>query len=96
MGVLFQYFTIKPMRHLSPGAGLIAAIKADTLSIAAFQVGMYGWMVLVRFVLFPIPHLQANSAAYWLMMQVAMVFGFLTSLPMNRWLVKVGWKERMG
>jgi hypothetical protein len=96
LGVLFQYFAIKPMMHLSPGAAVMAAIKADTLSIIAFQVGMYGWMVLMHFVLFPMPHLEPNRAAYWLMMQVAMVCGFLTSLPMNRWLVMLGWKERMG
>jgi hypothetical protein len=96
LGILFQYFTIKPMRHLSPGAGLIAAIKADTLSIVAFQVGMYGWMALAHLVLFPMPHLEPNRAAYWLMMQIAMLCGFLTSLPMNRWLMMLGWKERMG
>lgn len=33
LGIAFQYFTIKPMRNLSPGAGLLAAVKADTLSI---------------------------------------------------------------
>ena len=96
LGVVFQYFTIVPMRHLSPGAGILAAMKADTLSITAFQVGMYGWMALVWFVLFPGPHLEPNKAAYWLMMQVAMVCGFLTSLPMNRLLIGLGWKEKMG
>lgn len=96
LGVLFQYFTIKPMRNLTVGEGLVAAIKADTLSIAAFQVGMYGWMALLHYVLFPVHPLEPNRAAYWLMMQVAMVCGFLTSLPMNRWLVTLGWKERMG
>jgi hypothetical protein len=96
LGILFQYLTIKRMRHLSVRDGLIAAIKADTLSIIAFQVGMYGWMALMHYVLFPMPrNLDPDSAAYWLMMQVAMVFGFLTSLPMNRWLVMRGLKERM-
>ena len=96
LGIVFQYFTIVPMRHLSPGAGILAAMKADTLSITAFQVGMYGWMALVWFVLFPRPHLEPDKAAYWMMMQVAMVCGFLTSLPMNRLLVTLGWKEKMG
>ncbi len=31
------------MRHLAPGAGILAAMNADTLSITAFQVGN-GWM----------------------------------------------------
>ena len=96
LGILFQYFTIKPMRNLTMKEGLIAAVKADTLSIAAFQVGMYGWMLLMHYVLFPAPHLEANQPAFWMLMQVAMVCGFFTSLPMNWWLVKIGWKERMG
>jgi hypothetical protein len=94
LGIAFQYFTIVPMRHLSPREGLIAAMKADTLSIIAFQVGMYGWMLLVHF-RFPQAHMRADEAIYWLMMQVAMVCGFITSVPMNWWLLKIGWKESM-
>jgi hypothetical protein len=96
LGIAFQYFTIKPMGQLSAVQALVAAIKADTLSIIAFQVGMYGWMLLVHLRLFAEQHLQANEAVYWLMMQIAMVCGFLTSIPMNWWLLKMGWKESMG
>jgi Domain of unknown function (DUF4396) len=95
-GIAFQYFMIQPMRQLSPGAALKAAIQADTLSILSFQVGMYSWMAIVYFVLWPGPHLDANQPAFWLMMQVAMIFGFLTTYPMNRWLLKKGVKESMG
>jgi hypothetical protein len=95
-GIAFQYFVIKPMKHLTPGQGLIAAIKADTLTIIAFEVGMFAWMALVFFVLFPHPHLLPTEAVYWLMMQIAMVIGFVTSLPVNRWLLKAGLKEVMG
>ena len=91
-GIAFQYFTIKPMRHLSPQAGVLAAIKADTLSIAAFQVGMYAWMAVAH----RWWHLDASRAAYWLSMQGAMVLGFCTSLPMNWLLLRLGLKERMG
>jgi putative flippase GtrA len=94
--MVFQYFSIKPMRNLSPIQGIWAAIKADTFSISAFQLGMYGWMALVFFVLFPHPHLHPNQPQYWFMMQVAMICGFVTSYPMNRLLIKMGWKEVMG
>jgi hypothetical protein len=57
VGIVFQYFAIKPMRDVSPGQALVAAIKADTLSILAFQVGMYAWMALTFFLFFPHPHL---------------------------------------
>jgi putative flippase GtrA len=96
LGIAFQYFSIKPMRHLSSSQALVAALKADTLSILAFEVGLFGWMALTYFVLFPNPHLEPNQALYWFMMQIGMVIGFLTSYPMNRVLVRWGTKEAMG
>lgn len=63
-GVVFQYFTIAPMRGLSLGKGLLHAMRADTLSIVAFQVGMSLWALLTYFVLFPNPRLKANDAVF--------------------------------
>lgn len=95
LGIVFQYFAIQPMRHLPVGQALVAAIKADTLSILAFQIGMYAWMALVFFRLFPHPHLTPFEPQYWLMMQIAMICGYATSFPMNRWLIRGGLKEAM-
>ncbi|OYX76079.1 MAG: hypothetical protein B7Y77_02670, partial [Bradyrhizobium sp. 35-63-5] len=36
-GIVFQYFAIAPMRGLSLRDGLIAALKADTLSLVSWQ-----------------------------------------------------------
>ncbi|HTV07714.1 MAG TPA: DUF4396 domain-containing protein [Candidatus Aquilonibacter sp.] len=96
LGIVFQYFAIKPMRDdLTRGGAIAAAIKADTLSILAFQIGMYAWMALVYFKLFTAPHLTAFDPRYWLMMQIGMICGFATSFPMNRLLIGIGWKEAM-
>jgi hypothetical protein len=92
-GIAFQYFTIVPMRGLQVGDGLIAAAKADTLSLTAWQVGMYGWMAIVHFVL--LGEIPKTNPVYWFMMQIAMLAGFLTSYPVNWWLVKSGVKEKM-
>jgi hypothetical protein len=94
LGIGFQYFTIKPMKHLSPGQGLWAALKADTLSLTAWQLGMYGWMAFSTFALFH-RELPKSSPLFWFMMQVAMFFGFFTSYPLNRWLLRKGLKEKM-
>ncbi len=94
-GVVFQYFTIVPMRGLSFGKGLLQAMRADTLSIIAFQIGMSAWSVLVYFVLFPAPHLKVTEAVFWFMMQIGMILGFFASYPVNMFLVKSGWKEKM-
>lgn len=97
-GILFQYWTIVPMRNLSVGAGLIAALKADTLSLTAWQVGMYALMAVANFWLFGDllgVKLRTNSAEFWFTMQLAMICGFVTSYPVNWWLVSRGIKERM-
>jgi hypothetical protein len=97
-GIAFQYFTIKPMRELSPGRALIAALKADTLSLTAWQVGMYGFMAFAHFYLFGSllgADLHVNAAPFWFMMQLAMMMGFLTAYPVNWWLIRVGIKETM-
>lgn len=95
LGIVFQYFAIKPMRDLSAKRAILAAMKADTLSILAFQIGMYAWMAFVFFRLFHHPHLTPFQPTYWLMMQAGMICGYCTSLPMNWWLIRAGLKERM-
>ncbi len=94
LGIAFQYFTIKPMRGLSPLAGLRAAVKADALSLTSWQVGMYGWMAIATFALFDRELSQADPV-FWLMMQVAMLCGFATAYPVNWWLLRRGVKETM-
>ena len=63
------------------------------LSLSAFEVGLFGWMAPAQLVLFPNPHLKADHAAYWLLMQVGMVLDFFTAWPANVWLVRRGIKE---
>ena len=93
-GIAFQYFNIKPMRNLSPGQALSAAIKADFLSLTAWQIGMYGWMAITVFVIFGY-EIPKTSSVFWFMMQIAMILGFLTSYPVNCWLLRKGIKEKM-
>jgi hypothetical protein len=95
-GILFQYFAIAPMRGLGLTDGLRAAAKADFISLTAFEIGLFGWMAIMTFVLFPAPHhLATSSAAFWFLMQVGMMIGFVTSWPANVWLVRRGIKIPM-
>lgn len=93
-GIAFQYFSIKPMKDLSPREGLWAAIKADTLSLTAWQAGMYGWMAISMFLIFK-HEIPQNDPVFWFLMQIAMLTGFLTSYPVNWWLITKGIKEAM-
>lgn len=95
LGIVFQYFTIVPMRDdVGKLQGIWQAVKVDTLSIVAFQVGLFGWMALSHFVLFQ-PPLKVDTSGHWFMMQVGMIVGYFTAWPVNRWLVQSGIKEKM-
>ena len=94
IGIAFQYYTIKPMRNLSASETLVAAIKADTASLVAWQVGMYGFMAFATFGIFH-EEIAKTSPVFWFMMQIAMLAGFATSWPVNMWLIMRGIKERM-
>jgi hypothetical protein len=98
IGIIFQYKAIAPMRGLGVRDGLVAAVKADALSLTAWQVGMYGLMALIVFgVLRPVygESPEPDSPVFWFAMQWAMLAGFATAFPMNWWLVRRGIKERM-
>ncbi len=98
LGIVFQYYTIKPMRHLSVKDGIIQALKADFLSITAWQIGMYGFMAFAQFAWFARVYgtkAEVNAPEFWFVMQLAMLCGFVTAYPVNWILIKVGVKEQM-
>lgn len=95
LGIAFQYFAIAPMRGLGLRDGLVASLEADSASLAAFEIGMFGWMALVQLVIFSVHHLTPDHVAYWFMMQLGMVLGFVTAYPVNWWLIRRGIKEAM-
>jgi hypothetical protein len=97
-GIAFQYFSIAPMRGLSVREGIVAALKADALSLAAWQAGMYGFMAIARFWIFSSlirARLDPAMPEFWFMMQIAMICGFMAAYPVNWWLLRVGIKEKM-
>jgi hypothetical protein len=91
-GIVFQYFSVAPMRGLGLREGVVTAAKVDTLSLLAYEVGMFAWM---GFRAWLYPDLPPTTWSYWLMMQLAMVLGFLTTYPVNWWLISRGTKEKM-
>jgi hypothetical protein len=53
---------------------------------------MFAWMTLQAKLY---PGLQPTDWTYWWMMQIAMVVGFLTTCPVNWWLIRRGTKQKM-
>lgn len=95
IGIYFQYAAIRSMYTISKGKAFAKAIKADVLSLTAWQIGMYGFMAVVLFWIFPDRDLSKTSWLFWFMMQLAMLSGFLISFPANILLIKFGVKKAM-
>lgn len=91
-GIVFQYFSIAPMSGQYGPKTLVRAAKADILSLTAFELGLFGWMVAYQVGIWNY-ELEMNTWTYWWMMQVGMVLGFITSAPINWYLLKYGIKE---
>jgi hypothetical protein len=92
-GIAFQFLPIRAMRRLSVRAALTEAIKADTLSLVAFEIGMFGWMALAAFGFgwnFP-----PTSIVFWFLMQIGLLIGFATTYPANWLLIRTGVKTGM-
>lgn len=95
IGVYFQFYAIREMERISVGNALARAFKADFFSLLSWQVGMYGWMAIVYFVLFANEPLPKDTWVFWFMIQLAMLFGFFCAYPMNALLIKLGIKKGM-
>jgi hypothetical protein len=91
-GIAFQYFSIAPMSGDWGIRSVIRAAKADVLSLTAFEIGLFGWMAIYQVAIWDWK-LGTVTTVYWWMMQVGMCLGFVTSFPMNWYLVKWGIKE---
>jgi hypothetical protein len=94
-GILFQYLTSAPMTGEKGIRGVLGAVKVDTASIVAFQIGLFGWMAIFMLVIWPHHGIAIDSPDFWFQMQIGMMLGYCTAWPVNRWLVSKGIKEKM-
>ena len=95
IGVIFQYAAQAPMSDAPRARVLWNSFRSDVLSLTSWQIGMYGWMAICIFILFPVGEMRPDHWMFWWMMQVAMLCGFLTAYPANWVLIRLGVKEAM-
>lgn len=91
-GIVFQYFSIAPMSGQYGPKSVWRAVKADVLSLTSFEIGAFGWMVAYQVGIWGY-ELEMTTWTYWWMMQVGMVMGFATAVPVNWFLIRKGIKE---
>jgi len=89
MGLLFQFLAIRQREKHSFGSALLLALKTEIFPLLIFQLGIFIFMALaLKFVL----NEQVNPlvAAFWFMLQLAIMIGFIFSWPANHFLIKRG------
>ena len=84
---VFQAFPVMAERRIGFGASLAIALRADTMTITAYLVGQIPAYVLLN------P--AAMSGGGFTAMQASMAAGFITTYPVNWWLVAHGVKGDM-
>ena len=89
MGLLFQFLAIRQREKHSFGSALLLALKTEIFPLLIYQLGIFIFMALaLKFVL----NHQVNLLliAFWFMLQLAMMIGFIFSWPANHFLIKRG------
>ena len=84
---VFQAFPVMVERRIGFAASLGLALRADTLTITAYLAGQIPVYWLLR------PAVMGGGG--FAAMQVSMAAGFMTTYPMNWWLVARGIKGGM-
>ena len=69
--------------EVTAGKPLGIAAFVGLVTVLAFDIGMGGWMLLLHFTE-NMP--SASNIAFWFLMQLGIVLGTLTALPVVRWL----------
>ena len=67
------------------GLSIGAAIVAAVITVAAFDIGMVGWMLLLHYNDAMPP---AGDSTFWFLMQLGVVIGLVTAYPTVRWLLR--------
>jgi len=89
MGLLFQFLAIRQHEKHSFSRALLLALKSEIFPLLIYQLGIFIFMALaLKFVL----QQQVNPllGAFWFMLQLAMMIGFIFSWPANHFLIKRG------
>lgn len=88
-GLFLQFMAIKQRESLSFWRTLMTAFTTETFPLLVYQAGVFLFMGLaLKFVLHQ--QLDPLMTAFWFMLQLAMLTGFIFSWPANHFLIKRG------
>ncbi|WP_248582744.1 DUF4396 domain-containing protein [Nocardioides sp. InS609-2] len=75
----------EPRTGRTRGISMGSALAAAFITVAAFDIGMVGWMLLLHFNdLMP----PVTDSTFWFLMQMGVILGLLTGYPAVSWLLR--------
>lgn len=87
--LILALYEVTDSRAASPGAprtlSVWAGVGIAVVTVAAFDIGMVGWMLLLHFN-DAMPGITEST--FWFLMQIGIVIGLATGYPAVRWLVR--------
>lgn len=88
-GLFLQFLAIKQRDALSVWRALLLAFRTEAFPLLVYQAGIFLFMSLaLKFVLNQ--QIDPLLAAFWFMLQLATLTGFIFSWPANHFLIKRG------
>lgn len=86
MLAIYELLAVRGPRAVgTPALSIGSAIAAALITVAAFDIGMVGWMLLLHFNNLMPP---VTAGTFWFLMQVGVILGLLTGYPAVRWLLR--------
>jgi hypothetical protein len=95
IGVLFRYSADSRRGGSRAWAAIRIVIKADLLTVSAFELALLVWLVLMDDLVFPAV-LRPNSPVFWFILQIGLIIGFFAAWPASSWLIRRGIKVEPG
>ncbi len=75
----------EPRTRRTRGVSMGSALAAAFITVAAFDIGMVGWMLLLHFNdLMP----PVTDSTFWFLMQMGVIRGLVTGYPAVSWLLR--------
>jgi Domain of unknown function (DUF4396) len=90
MGILFRYSAEPRTGGSRVWAAMRIVVKADLLTVSAFELALLVWLILVHDLVFPAAVLRANNPVFWFILQIGLIIGFFAAWPASSWLIRRG------
>ncbi|PWR12603.1 hypothetical protein DKT68_02905 [Micromonospora acroterricola] len=90
IAVLFRYFGATGRGVTKIWPALSTVVKAELLTITAFEFALFAWLTLAHHFVFPEPLMRADSPTFWFSGQIGLVAGFIAAWPTASWQLRRG------